>query len=70
MQLEYLCYFGIHKQQTSIVPTVLRDFLDPYKPDGYNDKPITDNLITDIYLAFSNQTWSSESQEYLWTLGG
>jgi hypothetical protein len=55
--------------QSSVVPAVLKEFSDPCEPDGYNDKPITDDLISDVYLAFSNQTRSSESQEYLRTLG-
>jgi hypothetical protein len=69
-RLEFLHFFRIRKQQTSMVPVVLKKFSDPCKPDGYNDKPITDDLISDVYLAFSNQTRSSESQEYLRTLGG
>jgi hypothetical protein len=71
-KLEYLQYFAFHakKQQSTIVSPTLSRFSDPDKVDGYNDKSITDDLITDIYLGFSDQTRRTESQEYIRTLTG
>ena len=45
-------------------------FTGPWDTNGYRDKSITDDLITDVYTTFSNQTRSSESQAYLRTLAG
>lgn len=72
-KLEYLQYFAFQtkKQQSTLAsPPTLSRFSDPGKADGYNDKSITDDLITDIYLGFSDQTRRAESQEYLRTLTG
>jgi hypothetical protein len=69
-KLDYLRCFAVRKQQTSLLPATLKRFSDPAKADGYNDRPITDDLITDIYLGFSKQTRCDESQEYLRTLTG
>jgi hypothetical protein len=58
------------KQQSTLTPPTLIRFSDPGKVDGFNNKSITDDLITDIYLGFSDQTRRAESQEYLRTLSG
>ncbi len=49
-----------------------RDLLKPlvYGPDGYNDTPITDDFITDVWLEFSKRTRQEESTEYLKSLAG
>lgn len=70
MKLEYLRAIEARKRQPSLLPITLQKFSDPLELDGYCDKPITDDLITDIYLDFSNKTRSSESQDYLRTLIG
>lgn len=57
-------------QTTLVAPPALEKFSDPWKKAGYNDGSITDDLITDIYLAFIDQTRSPESQEHLRTLSG
>jgi hypothetical protein len=67
-KLEYLRYYKARIKQVSLVTPVLEEFADPCKV--YGDKPITDDLITDIYIDFCNQTRSEESQGYLRTLEG
>jgi hypothetical protein len=71
-KLEYLRCFAVQakNQESTLVPPTLSRFSDPGKVDGYNDNPITDDLITDIYLSFSDQTRRAESQAYLKTLKG
>jgi hypothetical protein len=48
----------------------LKAFSKPYDMDGYADNYITDDLITDLYLDFSERTWRIESEKYLRTLTG
>ncbi|KAJ7130666.1 hypothetical protein C8R46DRAFT_1236100 [Mycena filopes] len=40
----------------------------PPKEAGYNDVPITDDLIREVYMAFVERTRSAESDEYLRSL--
>jgi hypothetical protein len=47
---------------------VLEPFSDPY--DVYNSKSISDEMITEIYLEFSNRTRKAESDSYLRTRTG
>ncbi|KAJ6502910.1 hypothetical protein C8R47DRAFT_1251855 [Mycena vitilis] len=67
--LEYLRAF-----ETRIVPalggdpTPLESFSAPYDQTEYNDKSITDDLITDVFLEFSNRTRIEECGKYLRTL--
>ncbi|KAJ7166768.1 hypothetical protein C8R46DRAFT_1351047 [Mycena filopes] len=67
--LEYLNAF-----KTRLVPRlgldtcVLTPFSAPDDLDGYNDKSITDDLITDVFLEFSNRTRLAECSKYLRTL--
>jgi hypothetical protein len=70
MKLEYLRYLETRKQQTSLFSVPLKTFTEPWDPNGYRDKSIADDMISDMYLAFSDQTWSPESQAYLRTLKG
>jgi hypothetical protein len=48
----------------------LTPFSPPYDPSGYADVCISDDLITDVYLEFSERTRKLESEQYLWTLTG
>ncbi|KAA1478099.1 hypothetical protein DENSPDRAFT_885629 [Dentipellis sp. KUC8613] len=49
----------------------LEQFSKPGDNDvGYNLTSITDDLITDVYLAFSEKTRKAESEDYLRTLTG
>lgn len=49
---------------------VLQSFSAPNDPAGYNDKSITDDLISDVFLQFSNRTRLEECSKYLRTLSG
>ena len=70
MKLEYLWHLETRKQQTSFFSVPLKTFTQPWDPNGYHDKSIADDMISDVYLAFSDQTRSPESQAYLRTLKG
>jgi hypothetical protein len=48
----------------------LQEFSSPADADGYSDKSITDDLITDIYVEFVDHVRGPESDEYLKTLKG
>lgn len=69
-KLEFLQAYEIRQKQTSLVGTKFKEFSGPWDPNGYNDKSITDDLITDIFIDFSERTRSGESQDYLKTLTG
>lgn len=71
-KLEYLDFFAARKKQQCLRPdlVVLREFSDPEDTCGYDDKSISDDLISDVYLAFSSKTRIPESQESLRTLTG
>jgi hypothetical protein len=70
MKLEYLRAYMALKRQMSLIPAKLMEFSGPWDANGYNDGCITDDLVTDIYVSFSDQTRKSESQELLRTLTG
>jgi hypothetical protein len=67
--LEYLECFG-SLPTGRLSPLRLKTFLEPTDKLGYNDNPISDDLITDVFLEFSDQTRKEESNEYLCTLTG
>jgi hypothetical protein len=69
-KLEYLHWYEAWIQQISLFPAPLKAFIGPWDQNGYRDKSITDDLITDVYTAFSDETRSSESQDDLWMLEG
>jgi len=67
--LEYLQEFEADK------PTVFRKrrlipFSEPRDPTGYGDGSITDDLITEVLLEFSERTRKQESSDYLQGLTG
>jgi len=66
--LEYLQEF--QKKATIFQKVELAEFMGPNDPFGYNDKPITDDLITDVLLEYTKCTRRSESTNYLQTLYG
>jgi hypothetical protein len=37
-------------------PLQLKKFSDQKEANGYNDKSVTDDMITEIYLEFSDKT--------------
>jgi len=49
---------------------VLQQFSAPDSTTGYNNKSISDDTITDVYLEFCKQTHQEESSEYLRTITG
>ena len=66
--LEYLTYFQNRRVGLRVVH--LKPFTDPTSQIGYNDQPITHDLITDVYLEFVRGTQQEESNEYCKTLTG
>lgn len=48
----------------------LRSFSKPDDIGGYSDTSITDDMISDIYLKFSQSTRVEESNDHLRTLTG
>jgi len=53
--LEYLNYFK-SIPDGRFVPPQLRSFSEPTDKLSYNDNPICDDLVTEIFLEFSNRT--------------
>jgi hypothetical protein len=49
---------------------ILEPFSDLCDASGYNNKSITDEMITEIYLEFSNRTQKAKSDSYLHTRTG
>ncbi|KAK6984837.1 hypothetical protein R3P38DRAFT_2575379, partial [Favolaschia claudopus] len=70
-ELEYLEAF-----RTRFIPSFnfgpaanpLQEFSAPHDTSGYNDESITDDLITDIFIEFSDRTRAVECSRYLRTL--
>jgi hypothetical protein len=48
----------------------LRVFSDPYDVKEYNDKPISHNMVSEVFQEFVSGTRERESEEYLCTLAG
>lgn len=53
-----------------MLKTPLRSFSKPNDIGGYSDISITDDMVSDIYLKFSQSTRVEESNEHLRTLTG
>jgi len=66
-ELEYLQSFGDHPI-SPFTRNSLVEFSIPNDVDGYADDPITDDLITDVFLGFSDHM--RQSEEYMRTLTG
>lgn len=68
---EYLVSYQYRKQPGALqAHPELEEFSSPSDLKGYAAKPITDDLITDLYLEFSDRTRQAESEDYLRTLTG
>jgi hypothetical protein len=67
--LEYLRSFE-GARQNPFKPLVLQQFSAPDSTTGYNNKSISDDTITDVYLEFCERTRKGESSEYLKTITG
>ncbi|KAJ8596101.1 hypothetical protein M405DRAFT_929054, partial [Rhizopogon salebrosus TDB-379] len=51
-------------------PNPLRVFSDPYDANEYNDKPISRDMVSEVFQEFVSGTRERESEEYLRTLSG
>jgi hypothetical protein len=75
--LSYLQAFADHPD-THFQPAILKAFSKPSNdrthiknsPLGYDDKSISDEMITEVFVEFSKQTRQAESEQYLRTLAG
>jgi hypothetical protein len=67
--LEYIQNAPNHRASPFDVKPLV-PFSTPYDPAGYADASISDDLISDVYLEFSERTRKSESERYLRTLTG
>ena len=67
--LEYLHSFE-GARQNPFKPLVLQQFSAPDSMMGYNNRSISNDIITDLYLDFCQRTRKEESSEYLKTVTG
>jgi hypothetical protein len=67
--LDYLREFEANKP-TFFKKQALVPFSNPKDQAGYSDKSITSDMITDIFLEFSERTRKQESHNYLQVLTG
>ncbi|KAG1721192.1 hypothetical protein EDB19DRAFT_1773743, partial [Suillus lakei] len=51
-------------------PNPLQAFSNPGNKKNYNDKPISNDVITEVFQEFVSGTQERESEDYLWTLSG
>ncbi|KAG2113703.1 hypothetical protein DEU56DRAFT_710042, partial [Suillus clintonianus] len=51
-------------------PNPLQAFSDPHDKKNYNDKPISNDVITEVFQEFVSGTRERESEDYLRTLSG
>ncbi|KAG0697389.1 hypothetical protein DFH29DRAFT_878740 [Suillus ampliporus] len=51
-------------------PNLLQLFSDPGDTKNYNDKPISNDVITEVFQEFASGSRERESEDYLWTLSG
>ncbi len=73
-RLAYLKCFQVRSQQVSVLKLALRTFTKPESSgkniSGYDGTSITDDLITDVFAKFSEQTRQKESEESMRTKSG
>lgn len=73
-KLAYLKSFQARSQQVSVLKVALRTFAKPESSGknltGYDGTSITDDLITDVFAKFSEQTRQKESEESMRTKSG
>lgn len=53
-----------------LFPANLLPFSESGDEAGYDDHPISNDVINEIYAEFSQRTRHEESDKYLWTLTG
>ncbi|KAG0700040.1 hypothetical protein DFH29DRAFT_876907 [Suillus ampliporus] len=54
----------------ALSPNPLQAFSDPGDKKNYNDKPISNDVITEVFQEFVSGMRERESEDYLWTLSG
>lgn len=69
-RLEYLQYFTIRRTHAFANDVGLQAFSEPEDVTGYGNLPITDDLISDIYLNFVEHTREPECSQYMKTRPG
>ena len=67
--LEYLLHFE-WKRASPLHVQSLTAFSGPHDMDGYADNSITDDVITELFLEFSERSRQKECEKYLRTLTG
>jgi hypothetical protein len=67
--LEYLQFFE-RRRISPFQPVSLMAFSSPFDVEQYADDSITDDLVTDLFLEFSERTRQIESEKYVRTLTG
>ena len=68
--LDYLRNLKIQQRASFLKRPALEVYSDPGNPEGYANTPITDDMITHVYLEFSERSREQESRRYLCTLTG
>jgi hypothetical protein len=58
------------RHPTPFCPLDLKAFSDPCDMEGYDDRSVTDDMITEVYVEFGNKTRKAESDSYLRTKSG
>ncbi len=72
-ELEHLRLISARRGELAFNSSLLTPLLyksDSDEVDSYNDKPISDDFITDVWLSFSKQTREAESAEYMQSFAG
>ena len=67
--LEYLNVFE-SLPDTRLDPLPLKNFSKPHDKQGFNSNSISDDMVTEVFLGFSEKTRNEESDEYTRTLTG
>ena len=70
MQGEYLKAFQARWKPSDLTPLRLEAFSDPWDPERYAAKPITNDMVTKVYIEFSERMQKAESDDYMRTLTG
>lgn len=67
---EYLEAFRARIKPADFTPLQLESFSDPWDPTKYGAKPITNDMVTEVYIEFSERTRKAEAEDYMKTLTG
>lgn len=68
--LDYLRTLKTQQSGSFLIRPHLKPYSEPRNPEGYADMSITDDMISHIYLEFSERSREEESKRYLCTLTG